>query len=120
LGLILVPAIVFLLVLIGLTFPKSEREQAGVSYVAMLGELGMFGAFVGFGLVFAQLGEVFAWPRAVGWVLTGVVVAIFGVITKSIGRPFLIFLIIIMMPLAITEIGTDGWISSLMEEPMRA
>jgi hypothetical protein len=80
----------------------------------------MFGALVGFGLVFAQLGEVFAWPSAVGWVLTGVVVAIFGVITKSIGRPFLIFLIIIMMPLAITEIGTDGWISSLMAEPMQA
>ena len=30
------------------------------------------------------------------------------------------FLIIIMMPLATTEIGTDGWISSLMEEPMLA
>src|ERR1043166_9428858 len=120
LGLILVPAIVFLLVLIGSTFPKSEREQAGVSYVAMLGELGMFGALIGFGLVFAQLGEVFGWPSAVAWVLTGVVVAVFGVVTKSIGRPFLIFLIIIMMPLAITEIGTDGWISTLMAEPMQA
>ena len=30
------------------------------------------------------------------------------------------FLIIIMMPLAITEIGTDGWITGLMEEPMKA
>ena len=29
------------------------------------------------------------------------------------------FLIIIMMPLATTEIGTDGWIGGLMEEPMK-
>src|SRR6266496_365291 len=120
LGLILVPALIFLLMLVGLTFPKSEREQAGVSYVDMLKELGMFGALVGFGLVFAQLGLVFDWPSAVGWVLTGVVVLIFGVVTKSVGRPLLAFLIIIMMPLATTEIGTDGWISSLMEGPMKA
>jgi MFS family permease len=122
LGLILIPAVVFFLVLIGLTFPKSEREQAGVSYVEMLKELGMFGALVGFGLVFWQLGQ----PVAIGWspkvtvALTAAVVVAFGVATRSIGRPILIFLIIIMMPLATTEIGTDGWISSLMEEPMKA
>jgi MFS family permease len=120
LGLILIPAIIFFLVLIGLTFPKSEREQAGVSYVDMLKELGMFGALVGFGLVFAQLGQTFGWPPVVAWVLTGAVVITFGIVTRSVGRPFLIFLIIIMMPLATTEIGTDSWISSLMEEPMKA
>jgi MFS family permease len=125
LGLILIPAITFFAVLIGLTFPKSEREQAGVSYLEMLKELGMFGALVGFGLVFAQLGQPgvvreLGWPNWVTWALTGVVVVAFGVATKSVGRPFLIFLIIIMMPLATTEIGTDSWISSLMSEPMQA
>jgi MFS family permease len=120
LGLILVPAVIYFLMLIGSSFPKSEREQAGVGYVDMLRELGMFGALVGFGLVFAQLGQVFAWPSAVAWVLTGLVVLIFGAVTKSFGRPLLAFLIIIMMPLATTEIGTDGWISSLMEGPMKA
>ena len=44
----------------------------------------------------------------------------FIVITKSFGRGILAFLIVIMMPLATTEIGTDGWISSLMEAPMQA
>jgi MFS family permease len=120
LGLILIPAIVFFIVLIGLTFPKSEREQAGVSYLEMLKELGMFGALVGFGLVFAQLGQVFSWPSAVVWALTGAVVIAFGIATKSFGRPFLAFLIIIMMPLATTELGTDGWITSLMQDPMTA
>jgi hypothetical protein len=54
------------------------------------------------------------------WLLTGGVVAAFAVVTKSFGRPLLAFLIIIMMPLATTEIGTDGWISSLMTEPMKS
>jgi len=119
LGLILIPVVIYSVMLFGLTFPKSEREQAGVSYVEMLKELGAFGALVGFGLVFAQLGQVFNWPTAVVWVLTGVVVLAFAAVTKSFGRPILAFLIIIMMPLATTEIGTDGWISSLMEEPMK-
>jgi MFS family permease len=42
----------------------------------------------------------------------------FGIYTGSIGRAILAFLIIIMMPLATTEIGTDAWISGLMEKPM--
>jgi len=130
LGLILIPAVIFFLLLIGKQFPKSEREQAGIGYVEMLKELGAFGALVGFGLVFAQLGQVFAVDiaklfnddRAVSWVvwgLTGAVVVAFAVITKSFGRGILAFLILIMMPLATTELGTDGWISSLMEAPMK-
>jgi MFS family permease len=120
LGLILVPALLFFFMLVGSKFPRSEREQAGIGYVDMLKEFGMIGALVGFGLVFAQLGQVFGWNSALVWGLTAVVVVAFGVITKSFGRPILIFLILIMMPLATTEIGTDGWISSLMEAPMQA
>jgi hypothetical protein len=42
-------------------------------------------------------------------------VAVFGAYTRSMGRPFLFFMILIMIPLATTEIGTDGWITSIME-----
>ena len=120
LGLILIPAFTFFFLLIGKTFPKSEREQAGVSYLAMLKEFGAFGALVGFGLVFAQVGQVFNWSSALVWGLTGAVVLIFAVVTKSFGRGILALLIIIMMPQAITELGTDGWITSLMQVPMQA
>ena len=120
LGLILIPAVAFFLILIGKQFPKSEREQAGVSYLAMLKELGVFGAFVGFGLVFAQLGQVFAWSQNVCWILTGTVILAFAIITKSFGRLLLAFLIIIMIPQATTELGTNGWITALMEDPMKA
>src|ERR1019366_10482417 len=94
LGLILVPAFIFFFILVSLKFPKSEREQAGVSYLAMLKELGAFGALVGFGLVFAQLGQVFGWSNGVVWGLTGAVVLIFAVISKSFGRGILALLII--------------------------
>lgn len=120
LGLILVPAIIYFFMLIGLKFPRNEREQAGVGYRDMLKELGAFGALIGFGLVFWQLGLVFGWSGTVVAVLTAAVVVAFAVVTKSFGRPLLAFLIIIMMPLATTEIGTDGWITALMVEPMKA
>jgi MFS family permease len=120
LGLILIPAFIFFGILVSLKIPRSEREQAGVSYLAMLKELGAFGALVGFGLVFAQLGQVFSWSNGLVWGLTGAVVLIFAAVTKSFGRGILAFLIIIMMPQAIIELGTDGWITSLMQTPMQA
>lgn len=142
-GLILIPAIAFFIVLIGKQFPKSEREQAGVGYLSMLKEFGVFGILVGFGLVFSQLGrpDVFGSylteklhiePTNIPWLMAGCTafaVIIFAIFTKVMvdgiayipfGRGILAFLIIIMMPLATTEIGTDGWISSLMEAPMKA
>ena len=125
LGLILVPAFIFFFILASLKFPRSEREQAGVSYLAMLKELGSFGALVGFGLVFAQLFQVLVpekwnWPGWAFWIPTAGVVLLFAVITKSFGRLLLAFLIIIMMPQATTELGTNGWITALMENPMKA
>ncbi|MFO1486213.1 MAG: MFS transporter [Verrucomicrobiaceae bacterium] len=125
LGLVLAPAVVYLIMLIGATFPKNEREAAGVGYVDMLKELGIFGAFVSFALIFAQLDQVpelkaVFFNANAKWIYTAVVAVLFGIITKSFGRPLLAFMIVIMMPLATTEIGTDGWIGSLMEEPMKA
>jgi MFS family permease len=121
-GLIALPAVVYLAMLAGAKFPKSENEAAGVSYREMLGEFGAFGAFVAFGLIFMQLGQVFGWSegnlRYAAPVLTAIVTVGFGLYTRSVGRAIMAFLIIIMMPLATTEIGTDAWISGLMEKPM--
>lgn len=125
LGLVLAPAVVYLIMLLGAKFPKNEREAAGVGYVDMLKELGVFGAFVAFALIFAQLDQVpelkaVFFNASAKWIYTAIVAIIFGVITKSFGRPLLAFMIVIMMPLATTEIGTDGWIGGLMEKPMEA
>jgi len=118
LGIIAVPAVLYLAILAGVTFPRSEREQAGVTYREMLAEFGGFGALVGFGLIFLQLAEVFQFSVWIAAALTAAVAVAFGLSTGSLGRPILAFLVVIMMPLATTEIGTDGWISGLMEKPM--
>ena len=39
---------------------------------------------------------------------------------RSAGRPLYVILLLIMIPLAITELSTDSWISSLMEPEMHA
>lgn len=127
-GTLAIPAVIYLLMLATAKFPVSETEKAGVSYREMLSEFGAFGAVVGFGLIFVQLAEVFKDPAAgadntmlyAGAGIAALLVAAgFGVYTMSFGRGIMAFLIVIMMPLATTEIGTDGWIGGLMEEPMK-
>jgi fucose permease len=49
----------------------------------------------------------------------GAISLVFGLYTLSLGRFMFVFLLLIMMPLAITELGTDSWISDLMEPEMK-
>ena len=118
--LISIPAIVYMLMLFRAKFPVNERVAAGASYREMLAEFGVLGAALAGFLVFKQLGMVFGWPQAVTWTLLIVSVASYGLYCRSLGRPILLLLCLIMMPLATTELGTDGAISGIMEEPLHA
>jgi MFS family permease len=135
-GILAVPAIVYFIMLLPLKFPVQEREAAGVSYRDMLAEFGFLGAaIVGFLLILQFMDFFTGIPKfqekiirdgaeiivLVGWlkwtiIAIGVAITLaFGAYTRSLGRPFLFFMILIMIPLATTEIGTDGWITSIME-----
>ena len=118
--LIAIPAVIYMLMLFRAKFPVNERVAAGASYREMLAEFGVLGAALAGFLVFKQLGMVFGWPQAVTWTLLGVAVAAYGLYCRSLGRPLLLFLCLIMMPLATTELGTDGAITGIMEEPLHA
>ena len=118
--LIALPAIVFLVMLLKANFPVNERVASGTSYKEMLAEFGVIGAFIAFYLIFEQLGMVFGWSAGLTWGVILVTVIGYGVYCQSIGRPILIFLCLIMMPLATTELGTDGAITGIMTEPMQA
>lgn len=110
------PAVVFFLMLIGQTFPEQERVAAGVSYRDMLAEFGVAGATIFSFLMTMQLIQVM--PDISPRVFIGLGVAmvlVFGAYTRSVGNPLLFVLALIMMPLATTEIGTDGWITGIME-----
>jgi MFS family permease len=117
--LILVPTVVYGLILMRVRFPVQERVAAGVGYVDMLRELGALGAFVVLGLVFAELGRVFGWSPMMAWGSAAAVSVLFGLAVKSFGQPLFFLLLLVMLPLASTELGTDGWITSLMGPEMQ-
>ncbi len=116
---IAIPAFIYLLLLIGAKFPVSERVAGGATYKEMLAEFGAVGAFIAGFLIFRQLGDVFAWSTYLVWTLIIVTTVAYGIYCQSLGRPMMIFLCLIMMPLATTELGTDGAITGIMEEPMK-
>lgn len=119
-GLILIPTLVYGVMMLGQKFPVSERVSAGVSYLAMLREVGFVGALIVAALMTFEVGRVFAWPL---WLEVLVIFGLaggYGFYVKSLGRPLFIFLLLIMIPLATTELGTDSWITPLMEPEMRA
>jgi hypothetical protein len=103
----------------------NERVAAGVPYKDMLKEAGLVsGLFVVF-MLLREVSRFFNWPADPDmqlYVQIGVTAAIliaYGFYVRSLGRPMFIFLVIIMIPLAITELGTDSWITPLMEGEMK-
>ena len=120
-GLILIPTIIYGVMLFGQKFPVHERVESGVSYLAMLKEVGIIGALIVTTLMTIEVCRFFGIENlyaraAIILVITGT----YGFYVKSLGQPLFIFLILIMMPLATTELGTDIWITSLMEGQMAA
>lgn len=117
---IAIPAIIYVIILAGVKFPVSERVTGGATYKEMLGEFGILGAAIAAFLIFRQIGMVFGLADWIVWAVIAVSVIAYGAYCQSLGRPLMIFLCIIMMPLATTELGTDGAITGIMEEPMVA
>lgn len=117
-ALILIPTITYALMMIARKFPLNERVQAGVSYKEMLQEVGAGGALIIVALIIFQLGAVFGWTTATNVIITLLITAGFGYYTRSFGQPLFIVLLLIMIPLATTELGTDSWITDLMTPEM--
>ena len=116
--LIALPSVVYVIMLAKARFPLNERVASGTSYREMLAEFGILGAALASFLVIKQFGTVLGWSAAVNWILILVCVAAYGVYCRSLGRPLLFLLCVIMMPLATTELGTDGAITGIMEKPL--
>lgn len=123
-GIIGVPAIIYFLLLIPRQFPVSERVESGVSYREMLSEFGILGAIIVAGLVVLQLIDFFSnggsvelsqTQKIIFGAIGAAIVLGFGLYTRAMGRLLMFVMVLIMMPLATTEIGTDGWITGIME-----
>lgn len=119
-GLIFLPVAAYGAMMATSRFPVSERVAAGVSHKDMLRQAGWLGALVATTMVFLELGRVFEASPTITWIAIGVVVAAYGLYTGAAGHLLFFVLILTMMPLAITELGTDSWIGDLMGPEMSA
>ena len=100
------------------SFPPSERVAAGVSYREMLAEAGSISAFVVAFMMMFELARVFGWADGIKWGLIAAMTIGYGLWSRSSGRPLFIVMILVMIPLAITELGTDSWITELLTPAM--
>jgi MFS family permease len=122
-GLYLVPTIVYGFMMLGQKFPVQERVAAGVTYADMLKEFGAGSVYICTYFVILAFDTIFTSLKVYGTgidkaLAAGIAVVpavVFGIVYKSFGRPMFVFLLLIMILLATTELGTDGWISALME-----
>ena len=121
-GLIFIPVVLYglMMAMCAGRFPVNERVAAGVSHRQMLKEVGFLSALVASTLILLELGRVFEFPTVLTWSLVGVVSIGYGLYSGSFGRPLFFALVLIMVPLAITELGTDSWITDLMRSEMAA
>ncbi len=115
-GMLAAPAVIYFLMLVSLKFPVQEREAAGVSYRDMLAEFGTLGAMIVGFLVTLQLMDFFGDTYKALFIGIGIAIVVgFAAYTQALGRILMFVMIMIMIPLATTEIGTDGWITKIME-----
>jgi MFS family permease len=117
-ALILLPTVAYGVMMVARRFPLNERVQAGVSYKEMLQEVGAIGALIIVSLIVLQLGAVFEWDVILNVSIILLTTILFGWYTRSLGQPLFILLLLIMIPLATTELGTDSWITDLMTPAM--
>ena len=121
-GLYLIPTAIYGFLLLGQKFPIQERVASGVSYADMLREFGWASTLIvsffvvyAFDTVFGSLGMyegTVSWPVALA--IAAVPTIAFAAIYRSFGRPMFVFLLLVMILLATTELGVDSWITNLM------
>ena len=97
-GIIAIPACVYLLMLLPCRFPVNERVESGVSYREMLAEFGILGALIVGFLVALQLMDFFSngstiqlanWQQILFWGIGLTIILSFGIYTRAVGRPLM-------------------------------
>ncbi len=117
-GLILIPTLVYGLMMLRAQFPVHERVKAGIPYKVMLQEAGIVGAVIVVSIMIAEIGRIFQWSLTAEIIVAALLIISYGLYVRSLGQPLFIFLLLVMIPLATTELGTDSWITDLVNPVM--
>lgn len=121
LALYLVPTVVYGLMFLGQTFPKSEAASKGVSLGAMFKDVGILGGLVAcallaffFGGFFKAMGLDAGLSQNIGYGIGGALLIVVALITQfSIGSLVLFVLFVTHALVGAVELGTDGWIQNI-------
>jgi len=119
-AIVFLPTILYGILLFGQKWPVQERVAAGVTYMDMLREFGWGSAYICSFLLIAGINQILLVAKIPSLPLTYTAVAaivpavIFGIVVKSFGRPMFVLLLFVMMLLATTELGTDGWMPTII------
>ena len=116
---ILIPAVAYILMYRPCRLPVDERVRAGVTFKAMLQQIGFLSATLASMLLVYELGNALGFRTEQDWlrnsVIIGVVIgAAFGAYVKSLGRPLFFLMCLLMIPVATAELSTDSWIQKLV------
>lgn len=119
-GLFLLPTLVYGALMFRCRFPVQERVAAGVPYREMCREFGWAGCLIVMYFVANAVDEIargifhtpLSGPAVAAIALVPTVAFAFAV--RSFGRPVFVFLLLVMVLLSTTELGTDSWVTALM------
>ncbi|MED5508206.1 MAG: MFS transporter, partial [Planctomycetota bacterium] len=114
-GVLLFPVVIYAFLLIRTHFPINERVAAGIPYLTMLKQAGFVGAFIILVMVVLEIGRVFEFQPWLSWSVIGGLTLLYALVVRgNPGRALFIVLLLLMIPLATTELGTDAWIKDLI------
>ncbi|MFM8578742.1 MAG: MFS transporter, partial [Planctomycetaceae bacterium] len=119
LALYLVPTVIYALMFLGQTFPKSEAAAKGASFVDMFRDVGILGAAVACFLLALFFGDILKdfmpeQAAAAGYVLGGLLLLAVAFMTRfSVGSLVLFVLFITHALVGAVELGTDSWIQNI-------
>ena len=112
-----IPVVIYALLILPCKFPVNERVAAGVSYRDMLKEVGAVGFFMITALIVAAVYQMAG--KEVNWTadlaIAAVVAVLIGIYTRSAGNWLFLVVLLVIGPLATTELGTDGWMPELLK-----
>jgi MFS family permease len=112
-----IPVILYGLLILARKFPVNERVAAGVSYRDMLREVGAIGFFIigtlAYFAVMQMMGQTATLSASL--IVGAIIGAAAGLYTGSLGSWLFLLILVIIGPLATTELGTDGWMPDLLQ-----
>lgn len=114
LAVFLLPTVIYGLMFMGQSFPKSEASQSGLSLGDMFKEVGILGAAVACFLIALFFKNALGFGSGVSYGIAGVLLIAVALITKFSMGAWLMFVLFVTHALVgAVELGTDSWAQNI-------